>query len=119
MLMCLRGASKTVSSLPIRKALEEAHDQVKEGTALHKALKQAGYFTPMFVHLVASGEAGGNLGEMLLYASEYQEKEVEGLIKNVLTLFEPIMILVMGAVVLFIVLAILLPIFDLDQFAGG
>ena len=118
-LTCLKGATKTVSSLPMRTALEEVHDQVKEGVALHVGLKQAGFFTPMFVHLVASGESGGNLDEMLLYASDYQEQEVEALLKNVLTLFEPIMILVMGGVVLFIVLAILLPIFNMDQFAGS
>ena len=118
-LTCLQGASKTVSSLPMRTALEAVHDQVKEGAPLHVSLKQAGFFTPMFVHLVASGESGGNLDEMLLYASDYQEQEVEALLKNVLVLFEPIMILVMGGIVLFIVLAILLPIFNLDQFAGG
>ena len=103
----------------MRLALDKVYDQVKEGGQLATALKQAGYFTPMFVHLVASGESGGNLDEMLLYASNYQEEEVEALLKNVLTLFEPVMILVMGGVVLFIVLAVLLPIFNLDQFAGS
>jgi general secretion pathway protein F len=118
-LSCLQGATKTISSLPMRTALEGVHDQVKEGVALHVGLKQAKFFTPMFVHLVASGESGGNLDEMLLYASDYQEQEVEALLKNILTLFEPIMILVMGGIVLFIVLAILLPIFNMDQFAGN
>ena len=69
----------------------------------------------MFVHLVASGEASGQLDMMLEKAASYLEKDVEGLIQTALTLFEPLMILVMGGIVLYIVLAIMLPIFALDQ----
>jgi general secretion pathway protein F len=69
----------------------------------------------MMIHLIASGEASGKLEEMLERAAINQEREIETMIATVLGLFEPLLILVMGGVVLIIVLAILLPIFDLNQ----
>ena len=72
----------------------------------------------MSVHLIASGEASGQLEEMLERVADNQDRDVTILIDNLLTLFEPVLIIIMGAIVLFIVLAILLPIFALDQFAG-
>ena len=69
----------------------------------------------MFIHLVASGESSGQLDSMLEKAAHYLERDVEGLIEISLTLFEPLMIIVMGGIVLYIVLAIMLPIFALDQ----
>ena len=67
------------------------------------------------MHLIASGGASGKLEEMLERAAINQEREIETLIATLLGLFEPMLILIMGAVVLVIVLAILLPIFDLNQ----
>ena len=72
----------------------------------------------MCIHLIASGEASGQLEQLLEKAANNEENEVKRMIDTVLTLFEPMIILIMGAVVLFIVLAILLPIFQLDQFVG-
>ncbi len=69
----------------------------------------------MTVHLIASGESSGKLEEMLERAAINQEREIETLIAALLGLFEPLLILFMGGVVLIIVLAILLPIFDLNQ----
>jgi general secretion pathway protein F len=69
----------------------------------------------MTVQLIASGEASGKLEEMLERAAINQEREIETLIAALLGLFEPLLILFMGSVVLVIVLAILLPIFDLNQ----
>jgi len=69
----------------------------------------------MTVHLIASGESSGNLEEMLERAASGQEREMETLISGLMGLFEPILILAMGGIVLVIVLAILLPIFDLNQ----
>jgi len=69
----------------------------------------------MTLHLIASGEASGNLDVMLERASVAQEREVETMVAAFVALFEPLLIVVMGAVVLGIVLAILLPIFDLNQ----
>ena len=68
----------------------------------------------MSIHLIASGETSGNLEEMLERASASQEREVETMISAFMGLLEPLMLLVMGGVVLLIVLAILLPIFQMN-----
>ncbi len=114
----LRIASEVMSNLPMRESVEEATRKVREGASIYAAMDKSGYFPPMMVHLIASGEASGKLEEMLERAATNQEREIETLISAVMGLFEPILILVMGAVVLIIVLAILLPIFNLNQLVG-
>ncbi|MCO6414382.1 MAG: type II secretion system inner membrane protein GspF [Thiogranum sp.] len=114
----LRIAATVMSNLPMREAVEEATRKVREGASIHAALEKSGYFPPMTVHLIASGEASGKLEEMLERAAINQEREIETLISAIMGLFEPVLILVMGAVVLVIVLAILLPIFNLNQLVG-
>jgi general secretion pathway protein F len=111
----LRIAAEVMSNLPMREAVEDAARKVSEGTSISAALEKSGYFPPMTVHLIASGEASGKLEEMLERAAINQEREIETLISAVMGLFEPILILLMGGVVLVIVLAILLPIFNLNQ----
>ncbi len=111
----LRIAAQVVTNLPMRKAVEEAASKVREGSAIHKALDASKYFPPMTVHLIASGEASGNIEEMLERAAESQEREMQALTEGLLGIFEPILILAMGGIVLVIVLAILLPIFDMNQ----
>ena len=118
-LEAMKASALLISPLPMKYAVKEAINKVREGASIHYALKQTGYFAPMFVHLVASGESSGKLENMLQRAAVTQEDDVAAVIQNVLTLFEPILILVMGAVVLFIVLAIMLPIFAMDQFPGA
>jgi general secretion pathway protein F len=114
-LEALRISATVVGNLPMRAAVEEGARRVREGAALHTALEQSGYFPPMTVHLIASGEASGKLDEMLERAAASQEREMEVLITTITELFGPLLILVMGGIVLVIVLAILLPIFDLNQ----
>lgn len=111
----MKSAVALVKPIPMREKIEGAIAQVREGTSIHFALQKTGYFAPMFVHLVASGEASGQLDKLLEKAAGYLESDVEGLIDTALTLFEPLMIIVMGGIVLYIVLAIMLPIFALDQ----
>jgi general secretion pathway protein F len=111
----LRIASEVMSNVPMREAVEEATRKVREGASIHAALEKSGHFPPMTVHLIASGESSGKLEEMLERAATNQEREIETLIAAVMGLFEPVLILVMGALVLIIVLAILLPIFNLNQ----
>lgn len=108
-------SAQLVTSIPIRKSLETATHHVREGAAMHLSLKQTTYFPPMTVHLIASGEASGQLENMLERVAIQQEEEMVRLIEVGLALFEPAMILIMGAIVLFIVLAVLLPIFQLNQ----
>ena len=114
-LEALRISAQVVSNLPMRDAVDEAAARVREGASIAAALENSGYFPPMTVHLIASGESSGKLEEMLERAAINQEREIETMIAALLGLFEPMLILVMGGVVLVIVLAILLPIFDLNQ----
>ncbi|MBT8117718.1 MAG: type II secretion system inner membrane protein GspF [Gammaproteobacteria bacterium] len=114
-LEALRISSQVISNLPMRDAVDEATARVREGASIAAALETSGYFPPMTVHLIASGESSGKLEEMLERAAIFQEREIETMIAALLGLFEPMLILVMGGVVLIIVLAILLPIFDLNQ----
>lgn len=111
----LRIAAEIVSSLPLRHALEDVATRVREGDGIASALEHSGHFPPMAVYLIASGEGGGNLEEMLERAAAQQERETQATISTALALFEPMMIVLMGLVVFVIVLAILLPIFQLDQ----
>ena len=111
----MHAAAGLVNPIPMNEKIQHAISQVREGSAIHIALQKTGCFAPMFLHLVASGESSGQLDVMLEKAASYLEKDVEGLIQTALTLFEPLMIIVMGGIVLYIVLAIMLPIFALDQ----
>jgi general secretion pathway protein F len=114
----LRIASQVLTNLPMRHAVDEAASKVREGTSLYRALEKTGYFPPMTLSLLASGEASGNLEGMLERSADIQEREIETLVSTINGLFEPILILVMGGIVMVIVLAILLPIFDLNQLIG-
>lgn len=111
-------AAQLIGIIPIRKAIDKAVNHVREGATIHLSLKQTTYFSPMSVHMIASGEVSGQLEGMLDRVAQTQEEEIASLIDTGLALFEPAIILVMGAVVLFIVLAVLLPIFNMNDFAG-
>lgn len=111
-------SSQLMTTIPIRKSVEEAVARVREGAAIYLSLKHTGYFSPMSIHMIASGEASGQLENMLERVAISQEEEIVRLIDVSLALFEPAVILLMGAIVLFIVLAVLLPIFNLNQFSG-
>jgi len=115
LLEALKISGQVVENLPMRHAILEAGLRVREGSNLAKSLDVSGYFPPIVVNLIASGEVSGNLGEMLERSSVNQEQELETLISTLMGLLEPLLILVMAAVVLMIVLAILLPIFNLNQ----
>jgi general secretion pathway protein F len=104
-----------VERLPIKQALIQSAQSIKEGSAIHAAIKQTGYFNSMSVYLIANGESTGKLEQMLEKMAHYQEQELTRTITIGLSLFEPILILVMGLFTLFIVLAILLPIFSYNN----
>lgn len=111
----LHIGTQVVTNLPMREAIEAAAIKVREGAGLSRSLAASKLFPPITVHLIASGESSGKLDEMLDRSAENQEREVETLIAALMGVFEPVLILAMGGVVLLIVLAILLPIFDLNQ----
>ncbi len=110
----LRVSGQVLSNLPMQKSVEQATIKVREGSSVHSALEQSGHFPPMTLSLIGSGEAGGNLDEMLERAAEIQEREVESFITALLGIFEPVLILFMGGIVLMIVLAMLLPMLQMN-----
>ena len=115
LLTALRAGAGAVSSLPMRRALEEAAARVQEGSGLARALGASKLFPPLLVHMIASGEASGRLGELLERAAVQQARSLERRVAAFVALLEPLLILAMGGIVLVIVLAILLPIFELNQ----
>ncbi|QIT56751.1 type II secretion system inner membrane protein GspF [Aquisalimonas sp. 2447] len=117
-LEAMRIAAQVMSNLPMRAAVTDAATRVREGSGISKALEQSGQFPPMLMHLIASGENSGRLESMLERGALNQEREVQSLIDTSLAIFEPAMIVAMGTIVLVIVAAILLPIFELNQLVG-
>lgn len=115
LLDALNMSASVVSNTPMREAVSEATKRVREGSGVGAALERSGYFPPMTLSLIKSGESSGTLDSMLERAAETQERELEARIAIVMGVFEPLIILLMGAIVLIIVLAILLPIFELNQ----
>ncbi len=108
-------ASQVITNLPIRHAVEQATAQIREGSSIHKALASSAYFPPMIIQLIASGERSGQLDSMLARAASITEKEVTTTLDAFMAIIEPALILLVGILVLLIVLAILLPIFDINQ----
>ena len=114
LLESLRIAGQVLTNLVLREDSEAVAEYVQEGSSLNRALRQSGRFPPMMVHMVASGEASGELETMLDRSATNQERELEMTLGTLMSLFEPLMVVFMGGMVLTIVLAILLPIFDLN-----
>jgi len=108
-------SAQVITSRPMRTAVNTAAAQVREGSTLGGALEKTGYFPPMMLHLVASGEASSKLDSMLEKAATHQERELNSAMSIFLGLLEPVVILIMGGIVLTIVLGILLPIFEMNQ----
>jgi general secretion pathway protein F len=117
-LEALRISAAVVTNVPMRQAVDDAAARVREGAPIGKSLAAAGHFPPLCIHLISSGEASGELETMLTRAATNQERELDGLIAALLGILEPALIVTMGVIVLTIVLAILLPIFELNQLAG-
>jgi general secretion pathway protein F len=110
----LRISGEVVENIPMREAVAEASVKVREGTSISQALGRSRLFPPITVHLIASGETSGQLSQMLERAAQHQERELEALTAKLVGVFEPVLILVMGAMVMVIVLGVLLPIFDMN-----
>ena len=108
-------ATSVASNTYFKKATDQAQVKVREGISLNKALEESGLFPSMMLQLIASGEQSGDLSEMLHRAAESQENDLQQRVAMLVGLFEPITLLVMGGVVMVIVLAVLLPILNLNQ----
>jgi general secretion pathway protein F len=113
-LEALRISGEVVENIPMREAVADASVKVREGTSISQALYRSRLFPPITVHLIASGESSGQLPQMLERAALHQERELEALTAKLVGVFEPVLILAMGLLVLLIVLGVLLPIFDMN-----
>jgi len=114
-LEALRISSEVVTNLPMKSAVVDAAVRVREGAPIGRSLGVSRLFPPMMIHLISSGETSGELDTMLERAAVHQERELDSILQAVVGLLGPLMILVMGGLVLVIVLAMLLPIFQLNE----
>ncbi|MEO9470189.1 type II secretion system inner membrane protein GspF [Parasphingorhabdus sp.] len=114
----LRLTAGTIGNSVLRKASDDMIEAIRGGGSLSKALKNVGVFPPMLVYLTASGEASGQLDDMLARAADYLEREFDNFSSTALSLLEPLIIVAMGGVVAVVILAILLPILQLQNLAG-
>lgn len=111
----MKISAEVIENSFLQQAVTEATQQVREGGSLHQSLEQNGYFPPIMIHMIASGESSGDLDAMLERVAENQQRELDDLVTTLIGIFEPAMLLLMGGAVLIIVVAILQPIFDLNQ----
>ena len=108
----------TISNAVLRRSSQDMAEAVRGGGSLSSALKNAGVFPPMLVYLTASGEASGQLDSLLASAADYLEREFDNFTATALALLEPVIIVLLGCVVALVILAILLPILQLQNLAG-
>lgn len=111
----LKIALEVVENDYFRDQLGNVANRVREGESLNTSLADMGYFPPLMVHMIASGEASGDLDSMLLRSAEQQRQDLNVIVSMSVSLLEPLIMVVMGVVVLIIVLAILLPIMNMNQ----
>lgn len=114
-LRSLQAAGETLGNEALRANVEDATTRVREGSSLARALAAQNQFPPVLVHLIRSGEATGNLPTMLERAAQGEAQELERRTLFLTSLLEPLLILTMGVVVLLIVLAVLMPIIEINQ----
>jgi general secretion pathway protein F len=115
----MRIASEVLQNVKVRAAVDDATARVREGTSLGAALTQTKLFPAMMLYMIASGEKSGQLENMLERAADNQDREFEANVNIALGVFEPMLVVSMAAVVLFIVMAILQPILELNNLISG
>jgi general secretion pathway protein F len=115
LIRALEAGAQTLTNDALRANVADAVSRVREGAPLSRALAAGQQFPPMMIHMIASGEATGELAEMLERTARTLSSEVERRTLALTSLLEPILILIMGAIVLMIVLAVLLPIIEINQ----
>ncbi len=106
---------RTIQNSQIADAMKAIKESVHKGDHIADAMKTTGMFPPVVCHLIATGQMSGNIEDGLIDIAEMYDTEVEAAVRTLTTLLEPVILLVMGGIVTFIVLAILLPIFEINQ----
>jgi general secretion pathway protein F len=114
-LRALQTSRDTLSNVALRAQVEAATAGVREGVSLARALSDHPYFPPLLIHMIRAGEVTGELPAMLNRAAQMQEQDLERRALTIAGLLEPVLILAMGVVVLLIVLAVLMPIIEINQ----
>lgn len=115
LIRALEAGARTLSNEALRGNVHDAISRVREGVPLSRALKAGGQFPPLMIHMIASGEATGELPQMLERTAATLSQETERRTMTLTSLLEPLLILAMGAIVLVIVLAVLLPIIEIND----
>ena len=108
-----------VGNVRLAEVIEQARDAIREGESIAAPLKRSGEFPPLVHHMVAVGERSGALEEMLANVASAYEDQVDTTVSALTSLMEPLMIVMMGAVVAFIVFSVLMPILQINTLAGG
>ncbi|QUJ67602.1 type II secretion system inner membrane protein GspF [Photobacterium sp. GJ3] len=114
----MKVASQVMTNTWVNQQILEASDKVREGASLRVSLEQTKLFPPMMLHMIASGERSGELEQMLTRAADNQDRDFESLVNMALGVFEPLLIVVMAGIVMFIVIATLMPIIALNNMVG-
>lgn len=115
LLLSLDIVKNVVNNTVLAKAIDDGREAIREGQSIAPPLQRSGLFPSMLIHMIAVGERSGELESMLAKAADAYDNEVDSSIARLTSVMEPLMILFMGAIVLFIVLAILVPIFQLSE----
>lgn len=115
----LKISAEVVTLEPLKKSVLKMVSDVREGESVASAMQTAGFFPPLLLNLVRTGEGKGQLDTMLLKGAKHYEFSVETAANTLVSVLEPILIIIMGAVVLTVVLAIMMPIFEMNQMVGS
>jgi type II secretory pathway component PulF len=114
----LRVSKDTLRSDALKRSIEEVRTQVERGSRVHEAMSGNPQFNQYLINIVATGEESGSLHTALLRVAHAYEKDIDGYIKIITTLIEPILVLIIGAIVGVIVISMLLPIFQINVFVS-
>lgn len=115
----MKVATDVLSNHYMKVRVKEASDKVREGGSLRLSLEQTKLFPPMMLHMIASGEQSGELEQMLTRAADNQDRDFESIVNITLSLFTPALIAFMAGVVLFIVMATMMPILEMNNLISG
>lgn len=118
LLDAMRISASVVNNDYARQLLNQAEEKVREGESFYLALQKTRFFSPMMLQMVAAGEQSGRLDEMLERSADLQEEQLSQQIALALGLFEPVLVITMASVVLFIILAILQPVLQMNEMIG-
>ena len=115
MLPSLSAVKRVVSNGLLAEAIEQSRESIREGHGMGRTLERSGLFPPLLVEMIKVGELSGDLEQMLERVADNYEREVESSLRQMTAVIQPLMTLVMAALILFMMLAVLLPIFQLNQ----